>query len=506
MELVNRTWSKHCAVRRQGEQTTSFADCLWTAARERRCRWAVLHGHIEGSHLITTSVQGIVTMQSSRLRGCFHLDVFGRNLGRCIKWGSVAVGLTIWGGPARAEYRVNVGDVLEVAVAGVPELRNRAAVQIDGNISLPLVGTLPVAGLPLPQIRAQIGAALANKSFRMRTPDGREHVIVIDADEVTANVAEYRPIYVDGDVSKPGQYPYRPSTTARQLIAVAGGYDVMHMRMNNPYLESADLRSQYGSLWTEFAKDQARIWRIKNELGDGPQIDPAVLKDVPIPFSTISEIVNTETEYLRTKQSDYQREEAFLQRGLREGDNQVNVLSAQQKTEEEAYQSDLDELQKVNDLFGKGALVSPRVTDARRAVLNSSTRKLQTQARLMEVKTQQDQLTRKLEKLDDQRRLDLLRELQEASVTLNETRAKLQSVGEKLQYTAMVRSQLVRGAGDKAEIAIIRKGEKAQERIIVDEDAELQPGDTLEVALRYEDAADAVLRAQSSSKTQPNTQ
>jgi polysaccharide export outer membrane protein len=340
----------------------------------------------------------------------------------------------------------------------------------------------------------------------MRTPDGREHVIVIDADEVTANVAEYRPIYVDGDVSKPGQYPYRPSTTARQLIAVAGGYDVMHMRMNNPYLESADLRSQYGSLWTEFAKDQARIWRIKNELGDGPQIDPAVLKDVPIPFSTISEIVNTETEYLRTKQSDYQREEAFLQRGLREGDNQVNVLSAQQKTEEEAYQSDLDELQKVNDLFGKGALVSPRVTDARRAVLNSSTRKLQTQARLMEVKTQQDQLTRKLEKLDDQRRLDLLRELQEASVTLNETRAKLQSVGEKLQYTAMVRSQLVRGAGDKAEIAIIRKGEKAQERIIVDEDAELQPGDTLEVALRYEDAADAVLRAQSSSKTQPNTQ
>jgi polysaccharide biosynthesis/export protein len=456
--------------------------------------------------LVTTSVQRVAAMPNSTLRNCFKINVFGSNLGRGIKWGLAAVGLTISVTQAKAEYVVNVGDVLEVAVAGVPELRNHAAVQIDGNISLPLVGMLPVAGLPLQQVRTQIGAALASKVFRQRSPDGREIAIVIDADEVTATVAEYRPIYVDGDVSKPGQYPYRPSTTARQLIAVAGGYDVMHMRMNNPYLESADLRSQYGSLWTEFAKDQARIWRIKNELGDGPQIDPAVLKDVPIPFSTISEIVNTETEYLRTKQSDYQREEAFLQRGLREGDNQVNVLSAQQKTEEEAYQSDLDELQKVNDLFGKGALVSPRVTDARRAVLNSSTRKLQTQARLMEVKTQQDQLTRKLEKLDDQRRLDLLRELQEASVTLNETRAKLQSVGEKLQYTAMVRSQLVRGAGDKAEIAIIRKGEKAQERIIVDEDAELQPGDTLEVALRYEDAADAVLRAQSSSKTQPNTQ
>jgi polysaccharide export outer membrane protein len=64
----------------------------------------------------------------------------------------------------------------------------------------------------------------------------------------------------------------------------------------------------------------------------------------------------------------------------------------------------------------------------------------------------------------------------------------------------------VRGAGDKAEIAIIRKGQKGEERIVADEDAELQPGDTVEVALHYQDAPDAALRAQSSSKTQPNTQ
>src|SRR6202011_1520773 len=164
-----------------------------------------------------------------------------------------------------------------VAVPGVPELRHRAAVQVDGNISLPLAGTLSVAGLPLPQIRAKVGAALASKVFRQRTPDGREVVIVIDADEVTTVVAEYRPIYVKGDVSKPGEYPYRPATTARQVIAVAGGYDIMHIRMNNPYLESADLRSEYASLWTEFAKEQAHMWRIKNELGDGSQISPRVL-------------------------------------------------------------------------------------------------------------------------------------------------------------------------------------------------------------------------------------
>jgi polysaccharide export outer membrane protein len=117
----------------------------------------------------------------------------------------------------------------------------------------------------------------------------------------------------------------------------------------------------------------------------------------------------------------------------------------------------------------------------------------------MQVKKQQDEFTRKLEKFDDQRRLDLLRELQDTSVKLNVIREKLQSVGEKLQYTAMVRSQLVRGAGSKPDIAIFRKGEKGQERIVASEDTELQPGDAVEVTLRYQDGPDAPGRRLSSS-------
>jgi polysaccharide biosynthesis/export protein len=454
---------------------------------------------------MSTQALRAAALPSSMLRNCFHVDVFGNNLCRCIKLGLAAVGLSIFVTQARAEYRVSIGDVLEIAVAGAPELRHRAAVQMDGNISLPLVGMLPVAGQPLPQVRAKIGAALASKVFRQRTTDGREAVIVIDADEVMTTVAEYRPVYVNGDVSKPGEYPYRPATTARQLVAVAGGYDIMRIRMNNPYLESADLRSEYGSLWTELAKEQARMWRIKNELGEATQLNPGILTDGPTTRSAISEIVNAETEYLKTRQSDYQQEKAFLQRGVRQGEDQVRVLSDQQKKEEEGLQSDLEELQKASDLYGKGSLTSPRVTDARRAVLLSSTRKLQTSAQLLLVKKQQDELARKLEKLDDQRRLELLRELQDTSVRLNQIREKLQSVGEKLQYTAMVRSQLVRGAGSKAEIAIIRKGEKGPERIIASEDTELQPGDTVEVALRYQDGPDAPLRKQSSSNLSTGT-
>ncbi|MHC2660050.1 polysaccharide export outer membrane protein [Bradyrhizobium diazoefficiens] len=374
---------------------------------------------------------------------------------------------------------------------------------MDGNISLPLVGLLQVAGLPVQQIRAKIGAALTSKVFRQRTPDGREVIVVIDGDGITTSVAEYRPVYINGDISKPGEYTYRPSMTARQLVAIAGGYDIMRIKMNNPYLESADLRSEYGSLWTEFAKEQAHMWRIKSELGEATQLSPGALTDVPVARSAISEIVHAETEYLKIKENDHQQERSYLERGVRQGDEEVRVLSEQQKREEEGFQSDLEELQKAQDLFARGNLTSPRVTDARRAVLLSSTRKLQTSAQLMQVKKQQDELVRKLTKLDDQRRLDLFRELQNASLKLNQIRERLQSVGEKLQYTAMVRTQLAGGGGSKPGIAIIRKGEGGPERITANEDTELQPGDAIEVTLRYEDGLEAPPRKKLSNLNTP---
>src|ERR1044071_3119341 len=76
--------------------------------------------------------------------------------------------------PARAEYRLQGGDVVEISVSGVPELRQRAPVQLDGTITFPVVGTFMVEGVALPEVRGKIQSAVASKIFRIRTPDGRE--------------------------------------------------------------------------------------------------------------------------------------------------------------------------------------------------------------------------------------------------------------------------------------------------------------------------------------------
>jgi polysaccharide export outer membrane protein len=405
---------------------------------------------------------------------------------RFIRWGLLTISLVCPVVPAAAEYRVDVGDVIEILVARVPELQRRIPVKSDGTISFPLLGTFSVAGLLPSEVEAKVQATLATKIFRQRTSDGRENTVAIEPDEVTAMVVQYRPIYVNGDVSKPGEYIFRSFMTVREAVALSGGYDILRVRMENPILLSADLKGEYQSLWTELAKEQAHVSRLKSELGEKDTLDQASLADLPLPPFRVSEIVSVEAEQLKTEQADYTREKAFLQRSIKLADEQIKVLSAQETKEEQGAQADAEELQRAIELFAKGTLTSPRVTDARRAVLLSSTRMLQTAAQLMQVKRQQDDIARQLERLDDQRRIKLLQELQDSRAKLAQIRAKLQSTGEKLQYAAATRSQLVGGNELKPQIAIVRKSENGREPIIADEDSELQPGDVVEVTLRLD--------------------
>lgn len=415
----------------------------------------------------------------------------GRKIARlaCVGFLLFAAAMLCMASPAMADYRLHVGDVIEISVARAPELKQRVPVQLDGSITFPMLGNLPVAGLTPSEAQSRIQAILATKVFRQRLSDGRDNEIMIDHDEVTATVVEYRPIYVNGDVSKPGEYAYRPLMTVRQAVALSGGYELIRYRMQNPVLEAADLRAEYESLWATFAKEQAHVWRLKTELGEDKNFDQSSLKDLPLSQSTVSEIVHVEAEQLKARQADYDNQKTSLQHAVALGEKEIGVLTEQQKQDDAGAQADIDELQRALEFYGKGALPSPRVADSRRAVLMSSTRKLQTSAQLMQIKQQQGDFERQLGKLDDQRKMDSLRELQEANLKLAEVRAKLQSTSEKLQYATLVRSQFVRG-GSQPDIVVIRMDQKGQMRIRANEESELQPGDVVEVTLRPGQSSD----------------
>jgi polysaccharide export outer membrane protein len=42
--------------------------------------------------------------------------------------------------------------------------------------------------------------------------------------EVTVSILEYRPLFVNGEVEKPGGFPFSPGLTVRKAISLAGGF------------------------------------------------------------------------------------------------------------------------------------------------------------------------------------------------------------------------------------------------------------------------------------------
>jgi polysaccharide export outer membrane protein len=107
-------------------------------------------------------------------------------------------------------YQLDAGDRLRVQVFGQEGLTNSYIVDAAGNISMTLIGSVPVRGLTTSQVSAAIAGRL--RAGYIRNP------------HVSVEVEVYRPFFILGEVNAPGQYPYVPNMTAEAAVAIAGGF------------------------------------------------------------------------------------------------------------------------------------------------------------------------------------------------------------------------------------------------------------------------------------------
>ena len=111
---------------------------------------------------------------------------------------------------AQPAYTLDAGDKLRIVVFGQDGITNSYIVGADGNVNLPLVGTVPARGSTTSQLSQAISERL--KQGFVREP------------HVSVEVESYRPFFILGEVTTPGQYPYVANMTAETAIAIAGGF------------------------------------------------------------------------------------------------------------------------------------------------------------------------------------------------------------------------------------------------------------------------------------------
>jgi polysaccharide export outer membrane protein len=107
------------------------------------------------------------------------------------------------------EYRIEPGDELEIRFPLNPEMNRVTLVRPDGRLSLQFVGEVYAEGLTPAELAQQLRVAYSKE---LRDPE----VSVI----VRTMAAR---VYVDGQIQRPGGYPWSRQITATQAVARAGG-------------------------------------------------------------------------------------------------------------------------------------------------------------------------------------------------------------------------------------------------------------------------------------------
>jgi len=123
------------------------------------------------------------------------------------------------------EYRLGSGDKLRVTTFGEESLTGEFFVGGSGKVAMPLIGEVDAAGLTAREFQTRFETAL--KEGYLRDP------------RVSVEVLTYRPFYILGEVTKPGEYPYTNGLTVLNAVATANGF-TYRANKNRVFIKRAD--------------------------------------------------------------------------------------------------------------------------------------------------------------------------------------------------------------------------------------------------------------------------
>jgi polysaccharide biosynthesis/export protein len=128
-----------------------------------------------------------------------------------------------------AQYRLAVGDRVKVTVFGQNNVTGEYPIDASGSI------TIPLASAPI-----RLKGLTAEKAARYI----QEQLIAANAfrdPRVSVELATFAPIYVLGEVGRPGEFAYRPGLSLFSAVALAGGF-TFRANQNRALIRASDER------------------------------------------------------------------------------------------------------------------------------------------------------------------------------------------------------------------------------------------------------------------------
>jgi len=265
-----------------------------------------------------------------------------------------------------------------------------------GTIYMPVLGKVAIGDYD----DAGLAADIAD---RLRTKLG-----LVSAPETTIEIVNYPPIYVVGDVAKPGEYPYRAGFTVIQAFATSGGE--IRSDSARTSLEVTRLLGEIKASDQSILRSTARSARLEAEMNDAVELRFSQAVAEPNQFA--NEVFNQEkTIFAARKRAMEQQAKSLTE--LRDFlEKEISSLEEKLTNGEANIKSREAELANVAQLVARGIATATRQMDTERDLRLDQSQRLDLETAIMRARQEFSKAGRDLQALHDDRRSGAAVELQ----------------------------------------------------------------------------------------------
>lgn len=302
------------------------------------------------------------------------------------------------------EYRLGIGDRLQVRVFGRDDLSGIFEVQAPGTIAFPLLGAIDVHRQTPAELEKTIGEKL-NNDYQISA-------------SVSVEIAQYRPFYIVGDVMSPGKYPYAPGINVLQAVATAGGYYTFRPSAATAQMDAIRASEGYNVFTIQ---QRAALIRRARLIAEREGLDSVAVPNELLGVQgepDIQAILSSERQLFTARKDGLNSEITLVQAQAESFQKEIGALKAVVAANVEQRRLLNLELQDAQKMLDKGLTQRPRVLELQRLVASLSAEESQARAFLARA----EQNIGKIEEQVAERRSSYREEVEQQ---LTETEAQL---------------------------------------------------------------------------------
>lgn len=369
------------------------------------------------------------------------------------------------------ELLLGPGDKVAISVFKRPDMSGEFRIQPGGDLAMPFIKALPLSGRTLVEARDAIVERL------------RSEASLLDP-RVSIDMIEARPVFVAGEVRRPGSYPFQPGMTVQHAISAAGGLRTLELDQFNARAEIARQRERLRHSLDEYGMALLRGARVAAERGGLSEIAVPQGMQSWLTEARLREGLASESGQLAQRTAAYKSQAEILKRQMRIFEEEIEALADQSAAK--VRESDLvrQEAAYQEQLQSKG--LSPRTSrtiELQRIAVQIEGERRQIAAGVAKARQEIARVEQALLLLENLRQTELASTAREAGdalaslkIAIEETRAVLLEANEILPEPSAARPA--------SGFSILRTRGEESVAVAAVAGTPLQPGDLIEVPKR----------------------